>query len=67
VLCDVHPGMQATLVAADSSRATVADESGKFSLTNVPVGEYTMRVTFEGRTVEQPVSVTGARTEVRVR
>jgi plastocyanin len=67
VLCDVHPGMQATLIAANSSRATVADESGKFSLTNVPVGEHTMRVTFEGRTVEQPVSVTGARTEVRVR
>ena len=38
MLCDVHPGMQATRVAAHSSRATVADESGKFSFTNVPVG-----------------------------
>ena len=58
--------MQATLVAAHSSRATVADESGKFSFTNVPVGDYKMRVTFEGRTVEQDVIVSGARTDVRL-
>lgn len=65
VTCDVHPGMEATLVAAESSRATISDETGKFSLLNIPVGEYTMRVTFEGRTVRQDVSVSGARTEVR--
>lgn len=65
VMCDVHPGMQATLVAAESSRATISDEGGKFSFTNVPLGEYKMRVTFQGRTVEQDIAVSGARTDVR--
>jgi len=67
ILCDVHPGMQATLIAADGARATVADEAGKFAFANVPFGEYLVRVTLEGRTVEQPVSVTGARTEVQLK
>lgn len=67
VLCDVHPGMQATVVAAEGSRATIADEKGRFSLASVPVGDYKMRVTFEGRTIEQDIAVAGARTEVAVK
>lgn len=43
--------MQATVVVAHGSRATIADETGKFSLTNVPVGDYELRVTLDGRTI----------------
>ena len=64
ILCDVHPGMQATVIAADSARAIVADQAGRFTFTNVPFGDYLVRVTFEGRTVERPISVSGAITEV---
>ena len=66
VLCSVHPGMQATLIAADSPLATVSDEGGHFAIANVSAGAYTLSVTFEGRTVTRPVDVKGPRTEVRV-
>lgn len=66
VSCDVHPGMEAVLVVAHGSRATVADESGKFAFSHVPVGDYTMRVTFEGRTIEQALTVTAPQTMARV-
>lgn len=66
IVCDVHPGMQATLVVADGARATISDEAGQFSFVRVPFGEYRLRVTFEGRTVEQAVTVSGARTDVKI-
>ena len=66
VTCDIHPGMQATLIATHSPLATIADDGGRFSLPDVKVGSYKLSLTFEGRTVEQPLEVAGARTEVRV-
>ncbi|MGE0864133.1 MAG: plastocyanin/azurin family copper-binding protein [Vicinamibacterales bacterium] len=66
VVCDVHPGMQATVIAATSPLATVSDASGRFSIAGVAAGAYTLSVTFEGRTVDQAVEVKGPRTEVRV-
>jgi plastocyanin len=65
VLCDIHPGMQATVIATNSPLATIAEDSGRFSIPNVPLGSYKLSLTFEGRTVEQPLEVTGARTEVK--
>lgn len=66
VTCNEHPGMQATLVAADGPLATMSDDRGQFVLSGVPPGAYRLLVTFEGRTVAQAVTVTGPRTEVRV-
>jgi plastocyanin len=66
VTCDIHPGMQATLIATQSPLATIADDGGRFSLANVKPGSYKLSLTYEGRTVEQPLEVTGARTDVRV-
>ena len=66
VLCSVHPGMQATVIAADSPLATVSDEGGHFAIANVSAGTYTLSVTFEGRTLTRAVDVKGPRTEVRV-
>lgn len=66
VACDIHPGMQALVVAAPGSRVTIADEQGAFTIPNVPAGSYRVSVTFEGRTVEQAVEVSDARTSVRI-
>ena len=66
VTCDIHPGMQATLIATESPLATIAGDDGRFTLSNVSVGTYKLSLTFEGRTVEQPLEVSQARTEVRV-
>ena len=58
--------MQATLVAADGPLATISDNRGRFELSGVPPGLYRLVVTFEGRTLEQAVTVSGPRTEVRL-
>jgi hypothetical protein len=67
VSCDIHPGMQATVIAAPSPYATVADDRGRFSIANVKPGSYKLNVTYEGRTVEQAVDVSRERTEVQFR
>jgi len=67
VACSEHPGMQATLIAANSPMATVSDDGGRFAFTAVPAGAYRLSVTFEGHTVEQAVDVKGPRTDVRVK
>lgn len=66
VTCDIHPGMQATLIAAPGALATIADDNGRFTLSNVQLGAYKLSLNFEGRTVEQPLEVKDARTDVRV-
>ncbi len=66
VTCDIHPGMQATIIATQGPLATVAGDDGRFTLSKVNVGSYTLSLTFEGRTVEQPLEVSQARTDVRV-
>lgn len=66
VTCDIHPGMQATLIAAPSPYATVADDSGRFTIPDVKPGSYKLNLTYEGRTVEQPLDVQGPRTDVKI-
>ncbi len=66
VTCSLHPGMQATVVATRSPMSTTAGDDGRFTLSGVPAGDYTLSVTFEGRTVDQAVAVKGPRTEVKV-
>ena len=66
VACDIHPGMQATLIATAGTMATIADNDGRFTLSNVKPGAYKLSLNYEGRTVEQPIDVKDARTEVRV-
>jgi plastocyanin len=65
VTCDIHPGMQATLIAALSPYATVADDNGRFSISGVKPGSYKLNLTHAGGSVEQTLEVTAARTDVR--
>jgi len=58
VMCDIHPGMQALVVATPGPLATIADEQGAFQIADVPAGSYKVAVTFEGRT-DAPHTRTG--------
>ena len=66
VKCDIHEGMQATVIAARGPLTTIADANGRFSVPNVPFGSYKVSLTFSGQTVEQALEVSGARTEVKI-
>jgi plastocyanin len=66
VTCDIHPGMQATVIAVPSPYATIADGGGRFTIADVKPGSYKLNLTYEGRTVEQALEVAGPRTDVRV-
>lgn len=65
VLCDIHEGMNAQVVVARGPVTLIAGDDGRFSFPNVALGSYKLSFTFEGRTVEQPVEVTAAKTEVK--
>lgn len=66
VKCDIHEGMEATVIVARGPMTTIAADDGTFSIPNVAPGSYTASVTFAGQTVEQPVDVKGARTEFKL-
>ena len=64
VVCDVHPGMRATVVATTTPHAVFADNRGAFSLANVPPGSYKLRVLHDGRESERPVEIPGAKVDL---
>jgi plastocyanin len=66
VKCDIHEGMEATVIAARGPLTTISGDDGRFSLSNVPFGSYKMSLTYSGQTVEQAIEVSGARTEARL-
>jgi plastocyanin len=66
VKCDIHEGMEATVIVARGPMTTIAGDDGSFSIPNVSPGSYTASVTFQGQTVEQPLEVKSARTEFKL-
>jgi plastocyanin len=66
VKCDIHEGMDATVIVARGPMTTTAEDDGRFSIPNVAFGSYKVSVTFSGQTVEQPLEVNGARTELKL-
>jgi plastocyanin len=66
VTCDHHPGMRAFIYATTAEHAVFADNSGRFTLTDVPPGTYTLSVwnVDPARRVQRTVEVTGPSTEV---
>jgi plastocyanin len=65
VTCDIHPGMLATIVAADTPYGTRVDASGGFVFTDVSPGTYTLAVIEGGHTTERQVEVTSPRTDIK--
>jgi plastocyanin len=66
VKCDIHEGMEATVIVARGPMTTTAGDDGRFSIPNVAFGSYKVSLTFAGQTVEQPLDVSGARTEFKL-
>ena len=66
VKCDIHEGMEATIIVARGPTTTIANDDGTFSIPNVTPGAYKVSVTFEGQTVEQPLDVKTARTDFKL-
>lgn len=66
VKCDIHEGMEATVIVARGPTTTIAGDDGRFSLPNVAFGSYTLSLTYSGQTVDHRVEVSGARTEVNL-
>ena len=65
VTCDIHEGMEATVIVARGPMTTIAGDDGRFSLANVAFGSYTLSLTYSGQTVEHAVEVSGARTQLK--
>lgn len=66
VKCDIHEGMEATVIVTRGPMTTIAGDDGRFSLPNVAFGSYRVSLTFSGQTVEQPLDVSGVRTDFRL-
>ena len=66
VTCDIHEGIEATVIVARGPLTTIAGDDGRFSLSNVALGSYTVSLTFNGQTIEQTLEVAGARTELKL-
>jgi plastocyanin len=66
VKCDIHEGMEATVIAARGPLTAISGDDGRFSLPNVAFGSYKVSLTFNGQTVEQAITVNSARTEVKL-
>lgn len=66
ILCDVHPEMEAYVIATNSPYFTVAAADGAFEMPEVPDGSYKMRVwnVKESRSYERDVQVSGPTTEI---
>jgi len=47
LLCSIHPEMSAYVMCVDTPYYTIADGRGRFNLSGVPEGEYTLRVWHE--------------------
>jgi plastocyanin len=48
ITCNIHGWMKAWAVVVDSDFYDITDSEGRFSINNLPAGEYTLRVWHEG-------------------
>ena len=67
VICDVHPGMRALLVATTTPYASYTDARGTFTFSNVPPGLYILRVLADGKSSERNVQISGAKLDLTER
>ncbi len=64
VSCDIHPGMQASIVATDTPYVAVADERGSFTIADVEPGSYRLVLSRADGETERSIEVSGPRTEI---
>jgi len=61
ILCNVHPEMEAYIVAVKTPYFAVSDKTGNYIIKNVPAGDYTLKVWHEKRKAK-PQEVTVPKT-----
>ena len=59
ILCNVHQEMSATIVVSPSPYFASTDASGRFSIADVPDGQYKLTVWHGGKSTTQNVTVKG--------
>jgi plastocyanin len=60
LMCSIHPDMSAYIMVVDTPYYAEADSNGAFNISNVPDGDYTLKIWHEsGQTASQPVHVAG--------
>jgi plastocyanin len=64
--CDIHPAMAASIFAASTPFAALAESDGSFRFADVPPGPWKVVVYGGGRRLERDVDVKGGVTEVSV-
>ncbi len=67
ILCNVHPEMEAYIVALQTPYFAVSDKQGKFTIKNVPAGEYTLKVWHEKRKAKPQRIMVPAKGKVTVK
>ncbi|MEW6158590.1 MAG: hypothetical protein AB1813_14250 [Verrucomicrobiota bacterium] len=61
--CEIHSHMRGTIVVLDSPHFTVTDVEGKFRLTNLPAGKFTLKARLDAKTTfSQEVELTDGTT-----
>ena len=66
VSCDIHPGMQATVVATTTPLVTVADANGRFTFATLERGTYKVIWVANGQTGEKQLEVTAGAAQLTV-
>ena len=57
--CDIHEHMRALILVLDTPHFVVSDPDGRFRLTGLPPGRYTLKVWIDSKTtLERPVEIT---------
>jgi plastocyanin len=64
--CDIHPGMSALIIAVSTPYATVADQTGAFTIPGVRPGTYTAVTYLAGVRNERVVEIGTGRTELNL-
>ncbi len=61
--CEIHEHMRANIVVVDSPFYTVTDETGRFSLPQIPNGVYTLMAQIDRKTIWKiPIEITSPKT-----
>ena len=58
IFCNIHPQMEAVIVALPTPYIAVTGKDGQFTIDNVPAGRYTLKVWYERASPEELARVT---------
>ncbi|MEW6321931.1 MAG: carboxypeptidase regulatory-like domain-containing protein [Acidobacteriota bacterium] len=64
VTCNLHPGMNASVIITDTPYAAAVDNTGRYAIVNVPPGSYRLAVSASGEVRERTVQVAAPQTDV---